>query len=86
MDILEVLMELALDCGKAKRGMNNEKDRVEGLPNCFAMTWNNFCPHAFDRAAVPKHARRSGSARDHGRVFSKNLHSFFLASSGVIPS
>ena len=61
METLEVSTELALDFGKAKRGINNEKNRVEELPNRFSMTSNNFCPHAFDRAAVPERARRSGS-------------------------
>jgi len=84
MNILEAAMELALDLGKAKRMFNNEKDRVEELANHFAMLSNNFCPNAFDRGPVPRRARRSGSARDHGRVVSKNSRSFSLATSGVI--
>ena len=60
MDILEASMELALDFGKANREINNEKKNgAEVLPNCFGMTWNSFCPNAFD---VPDRARRSGSA------------------------
>ena len=52
--------------------------------NRFAITSNSFCPSAFDRDLVPKRARRSGSAVDHGRVVSKNWRSFSAASSGVI--
>lgn len=84
MNILEAAMELALHFGKAKRGINNEKDRAEELANRFEMLSNNFLPNSFDRAVVPKRARRLGSAWDHGRVVSKNSRSFSLATSGVI--
>lgn len=61
MDILEASMELTLHFRKAKRELNNGKDRVEELANRLAMTSNNFCPNAFDRALVPRRARSSGS-------------------------
>jgi hypothetical protein len=51
------------------------------------MTSNNFCPSAFDRDLVPKRARRSGSALDHGRVVLEEvafiLPSFFGRDTGL---
>ena len=84
MDVFETPVEVILDLREANRRVNREKDRVEDLANRLLTTSNNFCPSAFDRDLVPKRARRSGSALDHGRVFSKNWRSFSLASSGVI--
>ena len=83
-DIFETPMEVVLDFREADGEISRGKDRAKEPANRFAITSNSFCPRAFDRHLVPKRARRSGSALDHGRVFSKNSRSFSLASSGVI--